>query len=301
MQRDPSQRVKRSKLSHSDTRKDDEDVPLLTRRTSYSTPVIVAASTTDLYQLAVAMAVNNKVTEHHISMLTFEELNIFLRNEGVIHSTFAFVKKLIQECAVWNGCSPPSFQGTRNNPRIFMSLYFFSLHSKRALHIFNAESDALVLSAQNLSHQFTSITNVVLLKPCLTATLFKERRVKEISKEFYDAFDDFMSKFTLWKAEERRLMIVRTTDAIWNVFTAKMGLIGDQERANPQDQAMINEMDSAIERHRQHLMNTSCFMALGDIHERIAQELQNRRILFLLRQEHTRFGGVGAVFDFVEM
>ncbi len=79
-----------------------------------------------------------------MSSLTFEELNLFLREGNVINSTFAFVKELIEECMFWNGYSPPSFQW--ENPRIFLSLYFFSLHPgpKRVLHIEDAESDALV-------------------------------------------------------------------------------------------------------------------------------------------------------------
>ncbi len=186
-----------------------------------------------------------------MSSLTFEELNVFLGEGNVINSTFAFVKKLIDECVIWNGYSPPSFQW--DNPRIFLSLYFYVLHPKRVLSRQDAEIDALVQSAQKLCCLFTRITNVLLLEPCSAATIFKQRRVKQISKDFYDAFNDYMSKFIVWKEKDLKRMILDITDAIRDLFTAKLGLVGDKGREDPKDQPMINETDSDIKRLRLQL------------------------------------------------
>lgn len=252
-------------------------------------------SMSQLSTLAHTMAVTHKVTHDHIASLDLKDLCVFIKKQEVIASTHTYLNQLMRGCLIWNGVQRPKFN---INIRVFLSAYLLAIHRNAVLENINEDTTALVEASENLVRQFKRVTNVLLLADCHAARIFKERRVKELSKDFYDAVADYFPKFYAWKTVDEARLFVRITEAIWVLLRAKIITAGFNEKIDLLDPYVI-QLDEKIENLRNKLQQICGTKTLVDFDALIASELANRRYLVLLRQEHARNVGEGPVFDLI--
>ena len=241
------------------------------------------------------MAVFHQVTSAHISTLSLADLGVFLRDTEVISSSYKVIAELIRGNNTWNKIESTPFVF---NIRFFLAAYMIVYQTNNVLENIDDQVMILIESSKNLVRQFNRVTNVLMLPNDDPASMaFKERRVKELADDFYNALVDYFPKFHAWKNVRDCHLAQRIVNAVWELHEAKVDIAGDNERDDLTDPYVI-QCNDQIERLRVKLVQNCGFEALYDLDTHIARELENRRFYLLLRQEHARHGGEGGVFDF---
>jgi hypothetical protein len=255
----------------------------------------------NLSKLAYKMAVVDKVSRKHISTITFDQLNDFLRETPTLDSTYQFLDQMLKCCLALNKAARPTFR--QLNTRVFLVAYLATMHTTQVIEVMNEQAIAMVESGKNMLRQFNRITNVLLLNPNNSSEVktFKVKQLKKLSKEFIDAISDYLPKFKEWKLIDE----IRVKDLIlvkfWRLFRAKLTYAGRNERFDLQDPIIIRA-DMQLNSLRQRLGKVCGKKTLDELDAQVAKELRHRRNLFLLREEHARRYGPASqepIFDFI--
>jgi hypothetical protein len=111
----------------------------------------------NLSQLAYKMAVVNKVSRKHMSTITFDQLNDFLREIPILDSTYQFLDQMIKCSLALNNAARPTFR--QLNTRVFLVAFLATMHTTQVIEVMNEQAIAMVESGKNMLRQFNRITN----------------------------------------------------------------------------------------------------------------------------------------------
>ena len=245
----------------------------------------------ELEALARSMALTNKVTNQHISSLSFEQMTVFLKDSRVVNSTDAFFKKFIESCVLWN-----QFQPVIMNTRMFLGTFMLGVYPDMTIKVQTEENKVLIQLSQKLMKLFGTVTKTLLLP---LANSSKEKFLKKLSKEFYTTFFvDYVPKCTAFQLEYKNRIGERIKRNVWINARIIVGISGNNEKINFKD-PHIEPLIREIDRLRDRLCEIQDEEALNELDNSIKDELKLRDSLILIRQEFLRNGDQGT-FDLIE-
>lgn len=234
----------------------------------------------------------------HLSAMTFEESLRLLRDPQVVADAKGCLTSMAKSFFHWNPESRKiSLYHVERATSTFLAAHLMMAHPNNVMdQMMDDESKVVFNTSLKLTQVFGTLVDILLYQPSAA----KKERLTEMSIIFIDALIDNHIKLQTWKVIDPMHLIQKIKAALQLLLRALLDASRDHEVINEQDPIIIRVREQMC-LLREKLKRLGGHEELSSFDHMLSEEMQVRRMLFSLRQEHSRlYEKDQALFDFIE-
>lgn len=249
---------------------------------------ITATMQEELAILASGIANNYGVRHDRLASMTFAQMANLFKSPMLILTTKNFTIRLIQVSST----TYQSHEVAYNKTTFIFSALLVSMHSNQifAPNMPPEEKRMIMDAALKVKNQFMSVLDALLHVPPANdgASHTTPDRLTELTARFDENLVEFNRLFGIWRHQDIRNLIERIRNALFIlreaifIFSANTEIIDTQH-------PMISAAYDQMNRLRMKLSEIGGEEELAKYDALVREEMADRRMLFLLRQEHARY------------